>query len=115
MRPLLLIVEDESILRMVLTDIFTDEGYRVRTAGDGEEALAIAEREPPDVILSDVMMPRLDGISLVQRLRDRGITARVVLTSGRHADVNLPGVRFLVKPVDLDVIAAAVAESLAAG
>ena len=112
MPPLILIVDDEFVLRSVLADIFADAGYRVLSAGDGREALAMAERDPPDVVLSDVMMPILDGVSLVRHLRERGVGSAVVLMSAGYAKVDLPGVRFLRKPFDLDHILETVQRSL---
>lgn len=113
MRLLILIVDDEPGIREVLGDYLADEGYRVRTAQDGHEALAAAIAEPPDVVLSDVTMPRMNGVELIHRLRARGQDVPVVLISANYAAVDLPGVRFLTKPFDLDAITAAIEMSLA--
>ena len=98
----ILVVDDERPICDLLADLFDDEGYDVRRAYDGQSALAAAERQRPDLVLSDVMMPGLDGVSLVHRLRDRGIRVPVVLMSAVHADVDLPYVRFIPKPFDVD-------------
>src|SRR5688572_16063240 len=60
-RARVLIVDDDSHNRQLLEVMLTPEGYIVLTAASGEEALAIVERNPPDLILLDVMMPGLDG------------------------------------------------------
>lgn len=64
----LLIVEDSPDMRSYLGDVLSDE-YEIETATDGDEALAVARRQRPHVILSDVMMPGLDGLGFVRRLR----------------------------------------------
>jgi DNA-binding response OmpR family regulator len=72
MKPMserILIVEDERPMRTVLTDCLTAEGYRVLTAVQGEQALEKAQKEMPDLILLDVMMPRVDGFQVCRELR----------------------------------------------
>jgi CheY-like chemotaxis protein len=86
----------------LLADLLRDEGYRVRTAADGQAALADIAREPADLVVADVVMPSVDGVTLTARLRQRGDRTPVVLTSAAYADVDLPGVRFVPKPFDLD-------------
>ena len=65
----LLLVDDEPGLRTAVKAYLEDEGFAVTTANDGEEGWAVAQEMLPDVILSDVMMPRLDGYGLLQKLR----------------------------------------------
>ena len=113
--PLVLIVDDEPLIRQVLADLLSDEGYRVASAADGREALALASEQSPDLVLSDVTMPRLDGVALVRALRAAGCRVPVVLVSANYAAVDLPGVRFVPKPFDLDAIITAVERSLANG
>ena len=114
MRHLVLVVEDEPAIRDALVELLFDEGYRVSCAADGQAALDLVSREAPDVIVSDVTMPRVDGVELVHRLRMRGQHVPVVLISARYAAVDLPGVRFLTKPFDVDSVMAAIEHSLAA-
>jgi DNA-binding response OmpR family regulator len=64
-----LIIEDELPMRTALEDILTEEGYRVLTAADGESGLKRALEEQPDLILLDIMMPRLDGYTVCAELR----------------------------------------------
>ncbi len=77
----LLIVEDESSLRMALHDKFLREGYAVSEARDGEEGLTAALREHPDMILLDIIMPKMDGMTVLKKLREDawGKNARVVI------------------------------------
>lgn len=65
----ILIVEDEAPMRRALEDLFLAEGFRVETATHGEEALMRVERNTPDLIVMDVMMPKLDGFEVAKRLR----------------------------------------------
>lgn len=102
MAYLILIADDEPILRELLVDVLTDAGYRVAEAPDGEAALELVDGETPDLILSDVMMPRMDGVELVRRLRERGVGVPVILVTVGAMVVELPGVRFLPKPFDPD-------------
>ena len=113
MPSLVLVVDDEPDIRLVLSHVLADEGYHVHAAADGQEALDIIERESPDVIITDVRMPRVDGIELVRRLRAGGRDLPIVIVSAHYAAVDLPGVRFVPKPFDLDHIVEAVELSLA--
>lgn len=112
--PTVLVVEDEPVIRELMAILLEEEGYAVRQAVDGLQALEMLEQHGVDLILSDVKMPRLDGASLVQCLRSRGDAIPVVLMSAVYAEVDLPGVRFLRKPVNcehlLTIIAAALQE-----
>jgi DNA-binding response OmpR family regulator len=65
----ILIIEDETPMRTALADILADEGYRVLTAVDGESGLEKAVNDKPDIILLDIMMPRLDGYAVCAELR----------------------------------------------
>ena len=113
--PTVLIVEDEPVIRELMAILLEDEGYAVHLAVDGLEALETIERHAVDLVLSDVKMPRLDGASLAHRLRARADPIPVVLMSAVYAEVDLPGVRFLRKPVNcehlLDIIAVSLRES----
>ena len=64
-----LVVEDEEPLRKALEFKFTREGFRVITAGDGEEGYRIAVHESPDIILLDIVMPKMDGMTMLKKLR----------------------------------------------
>ncbi|MBR1875073.1 response regulator [Candidatus Saccharibacteria bacterium] len=65
----ILLVEDDQSLREIYSIRLTAEGYEIFSAGDGEEALAIAVREKPDLVLSDVMMPKISGFDMLDILR----------------------------------------------
>ena len=73
----IMVVEDDANLREIYSVRITAEGYDVVPAGDGEEALAIAVREKPDLILSDVMMPKISGFDMLDILRSTPETANI--------------------------------------
>ncbi len=108
MMKTVLVVDDDAHIAELIASLLEDEGYGVRCAHDGHAALREIDREPPGIVVSDVMMPSLDGVSLTQHLRDRGDATPVVLMSAVYADVDIPGVRFIPKPFDIDYIVAVV-------
>jgi DNA-binding response OmpR family regulator len=67
--PRILIVDDEPNIVLALELLMKREGYEIRTVGDGERAVEAAEAFRPDLILLDVMMPRMDGFEVCQRIR----------------------------------------------
>jgi CheY-like chemotaxis protein len=69
-----LIVDDDPALREILGSMLAEEGWRVSTAADGEAALAAVERERPAAVVLDLMMPRIDGFEVLQRLRSQPTT-----------------------------------------
>lgn len=109
----ILIVDDEESITQALSMVLNDEGHHTRTASNGAEATELLNQEPADLIVSDVMMPVVDGVTFVRHLRRRGDETPVVLMSaapGSYRD--LPGVRELPKPFDLDVLLLTVETSL---
>ena len=84
----IMVVEDDASLREIYSIRITAEGYEVVSAGDGEEALAVAVREKPDLILSDVMMPKISGFDMLDILRSTPETAdiKVVMMTALSAD-----------------------------
>jgi len=112
--PTVLVVEDEPAIREVVADLLQEEGYAVRQASDGLQAIDELEVDDVDVVLSDVRMPRLDGPSLARRLRRRGHAVPVVLMSAVNVEVDLPGVRFLPKPFDRDHLLHVIGSALGA-
>lgn len=107
MRETILVVDDEPAIVDLLRDVLDEAGYRVAVAHDGAEALATVEQLDPDVVLSDVAMPRMTGLELADRLIPLGVP--VVLMSAAVPAAAQPSVPFLVKPFDLDELLDAVA------
>lgn len=69
-KTIILIVEDESVQLDLLADQFADEGFRVLRAQNGKEGLALAFSEHPDIILLDLMMPVMNGITMMREIRE---------------------------------------------
>ncbi|HEV2106770.1 MAG TPA: response regulator [Thermomicrobiales bacterium] len=108
---MVLVVDDERYIVDLLTDLLEEEGYRVKRAYDGIAALEAIDRQIPDLVLADVMMPRLDGLALVGSLRERGLTIPIILMSAavtpRYSDVT-----FVPKPFDIDHVLHVIARAL---
>ena len=77
----ILVVDDKSTVRSLLKDHLMEEGYGVITAQDGREALVTAQREKPDLILLDVMMPEMGGYEFIRNFRKESDTPIIVLTA----------------------------------
>ncbi|MFC5906093.1 response regulator transcription factor [Streptacidiphilus monticola] len=110
----ILVVDDEPALRDALESSLAFEGYEVTTASDGLEALdAVAERQP-DLVLLDIMMPRMDGLTAVRRLRARGDSVPVLMLTARDAvgdrvtGLDVGADDYLAKPFELDELLARV-------
>ncbi|MCS0604359.1 SpoIIE family protein phosphatase [Streptomyces sp. LP11] len=101
-----LVADDNADMREYLTRLLTGAGYRVTAVADGVEALHAVRRDTPDLVVSDVMMPRLDGLALVARLRADARTASVpvlLLSARAGQEASIEGLRagaddYLVKP-----------------
>jgi two-component system response regulator MprA len=100
----ILVVDDDHAVVAVLVDLLAEEGYQVRYAFDGQAALRAIAHTAPDLVLADVMMPQVDGVSLARHLRMLGWTMPVVLMSAVYSYVDVPGLPFVEKPFDLDVL-----------
>ncbi len=79
----ILLVEDESTLAMIIKDTLEGQGFRIRLAGDGEEGLRLFTQEKPDVLVADVMMPRMDGFEMVRRIRKTDKQTPVLFLTAR--------------------------------
>lgn len=90
---LILVVEDEKILCKTLEEILSTEGFDVLAAHDGEEGLELAIKEKPDLILLDLLMPKLDGMSLLKKLRQDswGKDVKVIILSNLGDPRNIQG------------------------
>jgi DNA-binding NtrC family response regulator len=102
-RSILIVDADHDVVDL-LADLLDEEGYRVRAAVDEEEAFRQIAREPPDLVVADVNIPEVEGVTLTKQLRARGLGMPVVLLSTAYADVDVPGVQFVPKPFDLEYI-----------
>ena len=108
----ILVVDDDHTIVALLVELLDEEGYRVRYAFDGRAALQAVAHDLPDLVLTDVMMPDVGGLSLLRRLRRLGYLMPVVLMSAVYSAVIEPGVPFVRKPFDLDTLLGVVAHAL---
>ena len=108
----LLVVDDEPNIRELLSASLRYAGFEVATAADGQQALALAESFRPDLLVLDVMMPGLDGFSVVRRLRQAGRHTPVLFLTARDAaedkvsGLTLGGDDYVTKPFSLDEVIA---------
>jgi two-component system cell cycle sensor histidine kinase/response regulator CckA len=115
--PNALIVDDHEENAYLLQALLSANGYRVQTASNGAEALSLARREPPDVIISDVLMPVMDGFSLCRECKRDGALAAIpfVFYTATYTDpkdeqlaLSLGADLFLVKPAEPEALGEAV-------
>src|SRR5579862_5094859 len=110
----ILIIEDEAPMRTALKDVVEAEGYRALTAADGESGLKRAIEEKPDLILLDIMMPRLDGYAVCAELRRLASPVPILmLTAKGQVDDRVVGLDagaddYLVKPFSTEELLARV-------
>src|ERR1700753_3995450 len=78
-----LVVDDDPPLRRVLSRTLAAEGFAVTVAADGGAALVEVERSAPDVIVLDVAMPAIDGLSVTRRLRGKGLATPILMLTAR--------------------------------
>jgi signal transduction histidine kinase len=115
-RKTILLVDDEAVIRDLCTRVLHD--YKVVEAGDGEQAMEIFQRGGIDVVLTDVMMPRLDGLELLKQLKEREPTVVVIIMTG-YADKELilkalkaDADDFITKPLNLLQLKSAIDKAL---
>jgi putative two-component system response regulator len=116
----ILVVDDEALVRQILSDQLVEAGYLVSTAEDGEEALAKVATESPDLILLDIIMPKLDGFEVCRRLKsdERTILIPVVMvtcltaTQDRIQGIEVGADDFLSKPFNPQELITRVRSSL---
>ena len=120
----LLIVEDDPDILKLLDTSLKLRGYRVVTAQNGRDGLEVIQRERPAIVITDIMMPKLDGFGLVHRLRINPetrdipvvfITATYVTLEDREFALNIGATRFIQKPVEMEKFLKTIAEVIQQG
>jgi DNA-binding response OmpR family regulator len=86
--PTVLIVEDDESMSVALKDGFTFEGYDVRLAKDGDTGLREARREPPDLLILDVMLPKITGLDVCRQLRSAGNAVPIIMLTARGQEID---------------------------
>lgn len=106
----ILVVDDEPGIRKSLKDCLENDGYLVTTASSGAEALAAVEVHRPDLILLDVLMPEMNGLETLRKIRERDRVVRVIIITVLHSeqfarDAMENGANdCLPKPIDIDYL-----------
>lgn len=112
-KPRVLVAEDEALIRLDLVELLGDEGYEViGQASDGEAAVAMARELKPDLVIMDVKMPKMDGITAAETIAEERIAPIVMLTAFSQRDLverarDAGALAYVVKPFDAsDVVPA---------
>jgi len=108
----ILIVDDSTTNNILLQSILEEEGFRVDVAFSGQEALNLVEKQKPALILLDIMMPEIDGITLLRKIQKEQATKSipVVMVTAKDDEYSreesmLAGATdFLTKPIDVDLV-----------
>lgn len=116
-RQSILLVEDEVGIREAFALLLELEGYVVHLAVDGQEALDVLARSPVDLVVTDYMMPRMDGMTLARELQRRVGAPPVVLVTAASGppEPSTAVAAVLIKPLDLDALLATIAKVLRDG
>jgi excisionase family DNA binding protein len=108
--PLVLVVDDEKSIRVTVASFLEKDGYRVAVAENGRQAVEAAQREVPDLVLLDLVLPDMNGVAVLKALHSLNPDLPVIIVTG-HPDSNLmaealryPPVTLLPKPVDNKVL-----------
>lgn len=119
--PRILVVDDHAAVRESLTATLEMSGYAVRSAANGAQALTLCQRDPPALIITDVVMPDADGFELLRWLSDAAIDVPVIMMTGSDVTAGSAYLRYAVclgakkslpKPVQPKLLLATVAEVL---
>ncbi|NTU75506.1 MAG: response regulator transcription factor [Anaerolineaceae bacterium] len=113
MAQTILVVDDQPNVRKLIQEYMTEEGFRIVTAGDGQEALFVARREKPDLILLDLMMPGMGGYDFIRAFRKEQDTPVIVLTARLEETDKVVGLElgaddYVTKPFGMRELAARV-------
>jgi DNA-binding response OmpR family regulator len=86
--PRILLVDDEQPIQTLLSFPLQRDGYEVVVAADGREALARYEEQPPDLVVLDVMLPKMDGLEVCKRLRAKGETVPIIMLTAKSEEID---------------------------
>lgn len=109
-----LVVDDDDLVRDMLVQFFSLRGYRTLSAKDGRESLAMVEKNPPDIILLDLILPDLSGVDVLRRLRAMEFPGQIVIITGSSDEEllqeawSLNPQEVVYKPIDLEKLLAIV-------
>ena len=111
MTTTILVVDDQSSVRHLLQEYLAEQGFRVLTATDGQHALAVARHDPPDLILLDIMMPKMDGYQFLRTYRQERQTPIIIITAREEETdavlgLDLGADDYIIKPFRMRELAA---------
>ena len=109
MPPTILVVDDEPAIRDLVSVLLEDAGYTVCSAPDGLAAVEAVARDSPDLVITDLYMPGLDGLGLIARLRSERPHLPIVVLSAALRVSPPAGVPFVAKPLDVGTLLAVIA------
>ena len=116
----ILIVDDSSVNNYLLENILEEKGYKLQIAFDGNEALSILENDPPNLVLLDIMMPGIDGYSILDKINKSDklksipvimVTSKSEMTDKQKA-FEIGAIDYIVKPIEIDDLLAKVEKAL---
>lgn len=118
----ILIAEDNAEIRMLVSSILVEEGHKVAVAQDGQQALEMVTDEPPDVLVLDIMMPQVDGYTVLKELKASGVREqmKILILTAKTSEADwvrgykLGADSYLTKPFDTDELINAIHELLSA-
>jgi two-component system, OmpR family, response regulator len=118
-QPAILVIDDDLAMQTVLEIAFREAGYRVILANDGEEGVQKLMTMKPSLVISDIMMPQMDGVEAFQRIKDQlqedGIPIFIMTALNRKpwfADLEAEGAVIIQKPFDIDQLLQLVSDML---
>ena len=113
-RGSIMVVDDDPVLRDLLAGFLAQRGYRVLTAKDGKAALVVADQRPPELVVLDICLPDMNGVTVLRELRARDYRGAVIVLSGSREErllkdmLGMGAVELMSKPFDLERLALAV-------
>lgn len=85
----ILVVDDESGIRFLLSEVLLGKGFEVSLASDGQESLEKLAQDNFDLVVTDINMPRLDGVAMLKRMKKTGRDEKIIIMTGNPADQRL--------------------------
>jgi CheY-like chemotaxis protein len=107
-----LVVDDERFMVDLIAGLLESEGFEVMRAHDGVQALQAIDRRRPDLVIADIYMPGLDGISLARRVRQEENPIPIILMSASRRQMTASDVPFVAKPFEIDDLVALARQNL---
>lgn len=123
-QPRISIIDDDALIRSLLSAALADEGFRVTEAEDGHEGLTSYLADQPDILITDIQMPEMDGLELIRAIRKSNPDAKIIAISGKPkqqdlgflgASLDFGATAVLEKPFDPDDLVHLVYDILSSG